>query len=223
MYSHLLNISSLCLTLLQIYYRMGSGNSVKLLTIHSEHKAGDFMILNDGPQWAFKWGNIMAGIEIVVVKEDTDTLSAHLIRNNINADRMKHFDVEKGDGYVDIIIKSEVCEILDVYMKCRGICTMSLEKVIFAAIRVYAREFHSSVRWGCVKISSNNARAAYHCYVTAFRRNGFCTETPVPLTDTQEDFIVDFVKIVRQPPQLGHVWPQASDEEFKERALSDGV
>lgn len=182
---------------------MGAGNSVKLLTLHSEHKAGDFMILNNGPRWAFKWGNIMAGIEIVVVKEDADILSAHLIRNNIKQDINKHFDVDKGDGYVSIVIKSGVCEILDVYMKCRGICTMSLEKVIFAAIRIYARDFHSSVRWGCVKISSNHALAAYHCYVDAFRRNGFRTETPVPLTDTQEDFIVDFVKIVRQPLNLG--------------------
>ena len=187
---------------------MGSGNSVKFLTLHSEQKAGDFLILNNGPEWTFKWGNIVAGIEVVVVKELSESLSAHLIRNNMFKNKVQHFDVEKGDGYVDITIKSGICEISDVYMKCRGICTMSLEKVIFAAIRIYARDFRRSVRWGCVKISSNHARAAYHCYVTAFQKNGFCTETVEPDTDLQENFIVDFVKIVRQPLNLGPLQQQ---------------
>lgn len=187
---------------------MGSGNSVKFITLHSEPKAGDFMILNNGSEWTFKWGNIVAGIEVLVVKEHEASVSAHLIRNNMSSDKMKHFDVEKEDGYVDVIIKSGVCEILDVHMKCRGICTMSLEKVIFAAIRIYARDFHRAVRWGCVKISSNHAQAAYHCYVAAFQRNGFCTKTSEPETDTQEDFRVDFVKIVRQPINLGPLQQQ---------------
>jgi hypothetical protein len=187
---------------------MGSGNSVKFLTLHSEQKAGDFLIFNDGSECTFKWGNLLAGIEVVVVKEDAESLSAHLIRNNMSSDTMQHFDVEKGDGYVDITIKSEVCEISDVYMKCRGICTMSLEKVIFAAIRIYARDFRRCVRWGCAQISSKHARAAYHCYVAAFQKNGFRTETLEPESSTQMDFRVDFVKIIRQPINLGPLQQQ---------------
>ena len=181
---------------------MGSSTSIKAITLHSEPKAGDFLILNDVTYWTFKWGNIVAGIEVLVRKQGQG-LSAHLLRNNMMLDSTKHFDVEKQDGYMDVVIRSGVLEILDVHMKCRGICSMSLEKVMFAAIRIYARDFRRTVRWGCVNITSKQGRAAYRCYVEAFRRNGFCTETSIPETEVQEDFMLDFVKTIRQPLNMG--------------------
>jgi len=170
------------------------------------------MILRDGPCWTFKWGNIVSGISVVVLKQGDHSLSAHLLRNNVMSESRKHFDVDKQDGHMDIAIKSGVLEIVDVHMKCRGICTMSLEKVMFAAIRIYARDLRRTVMWGCVNITSRHARAAYRCYVEAFRRNGFCTETKMPETEIQEDFMVDFVKIIRKPLNMGPLQQQIDQE-----------
>jgi len=183
---------------------MGSGNSIKSkkLTIHSD-RGGDYIIFDDETYWTFKWGTILKGIEVIVMKEFGNALSAHLVRNNMSNDSSKHFDISKDDGYIDVFVKSHVIEIRDVNMKPRGICRESLEKVIFAAMRIYPKQCKETVRWGCVNISSNNSIAAYYCYVNAFKKNGFSTKIKAPESDKQENFVVDFIKDIHMVLNLG--------------------
>ncbi len=184
---------------------MGSGNSTKkksTITLHSD-RGGYYLIIHDATHWTFKWGTSLNGIEVVIMKEFGNALSAHLVRNNIDKDTVKHFDISNDDGYIDVFVKSDVLEIRDVNMKRMGICIESLEKVIFAAMRIYSFEYHQSVKWGCVNINSNDSIAAYFCYVAAFKKNGFSTSIQAPVSNEQEHFLVDFVKDIHQAINLG--------------------
>jgi len=184
---------------------MGSGNSTKSqhnITLHSD-RSGDYIIVHDESHWIFKWGTSLHGIEVVIMKEFGNALSAHLVRNNVDKDTGKHFDISNDDGYIDVFVKSDVIEIRDVKMEVKGICRESLEKVIFAAVRIYSFEYHQSVKWGCVNISSNDSIAAYFCYVNAFKKNGFGTSIQAPVSNSQENFLVDFVKDIHQAINIG--------------------
>lgn len=181
---------------------MGSANSIKQISLHSD-RGGEYLIMHDTAHWTFKWGTILKGIEVIVMKEFGNALSAHLVRNNMSNDSSRHFDIAKDDGYIDIFVGSDVLEIRDVKMNVKGICRSSLEKVIFAAVRTYSKQCKGTVREGCVNISSKNSIAAYYCYVNAFKKNGFSTKIQAPESDKQENFVVDFVKDIYMVLNLG--------------------
>jgi hypothetical protein len=186
---------------------MGSGNSIKSkssITLHSD-RGGHYLIVHDATHWTFRWGTLLNGIEVVVMEEFGNALSAHLIRNNVDKNTAKQFDISNDNGYIDVFVKSDVLEIRDVQMTIMGICRASLEKVIFAAVRTYSKQCQSAVKWGCVNISSKNSIAAYYCYVNAFKTNGFSTLMEAPESDDQESFVVDFVKDIHNSINLGPI------------------
>tara|TARA_B110000091_G_C13702214_1_gene426815 strand:+ start:316 stop:930 length:615 start_codon:yes stop_codon:yes gene_type:complete len=189
---------------------MGSGNSIKsksIITLHSD-RGGHYLIMQDATHCTFKWGTLLNGIEVVVMEEFGNALSAHLIRNNVDKNTANQFDISNDDGYIDVFVKSDVLEIRDVQMKIKGICRESLEKVIFAAVRTYSKQCQRAVKWGCVNISSKNSIAAYYCYVNAFKTNGFSTSAEPPESDDQESFVVDFVKEIHTSMNLGPITKQ---------------
>jgi len=171
--------------------------------VHIEYfsdRAGTYTITQSDDKWTFQWGTIQKGVEVDVFRQE-HLIAGHLVRNNLSKKPKKHFDAES-DGYLDVLIANETVELKDVLLRPRGICKESVNKVIFAAMRIYARQIRQPIRSGILEISSENAKAAYHCYKKAFKLNGFSTETPEPLTKRIRDYVVVFTRDVYQEPKL---------------------
>ena len=171
--------------------------------VHIEYfsdRAGTYTITQSDGKWTFQWGTIQKGVEVDVFRQE-HLIAGHLVRNNLSKKPKKHFDAER-DGYLDVLIVNETVELKDVLLRPRGICKESVNKVIFATMRIYARQIRQPIRSGILEISSENAKAAYHCYKKAFKLNGFSTETPEPPSKRIRDYVVVFTRDVYQEPKL---------------------
>lgn len=179
---------------------MGSSPTTPVHIEYFSDRGGDYTITHTDDKWVFRWGTVQKGVEIDVFQRG-DIVAAHLVRNNFSKKSKKHFHAEY-DGHLDVIITNETVEVQNVFLRKRGICKESVHKVIFAAMRIYARELRKCIRTGIVVISSEYAKAAYHCYKKAFKLNGFSTETPEPPSKRILDYIVVFTRDVYQEPIL---------------------
>lgn len=179
---------------------MGGSITAPIDIEYFSDRGGDYTITHTDDKWVFRWGTVQNGVEIDVFKQK-QMVAGHLVRNNFSKKSKKHFDAEY-DGHLDVIIANETVEIKNVFLSKRGICKESVNKVIFAAMRIYARELRQCIRAGIVIISSEYAKAAYHCYKKAFKLNGFSTETPEPPSKRILDYIVVFTRDVYQEPKL---------------------
>jgi len=163
-------------------------------------RGGDYTITRTDDKWTFRWGTVQKGVEVDVFQQE-HLCAGHLVRNNLSKKATKHFDAEH-DGYLDVLIANETVELKDVLLRPRGICKESVNKVLFAAMRIYARQIRQPIRSGILEISSENAKAAYHCYKKAFKINGFSTKTPEPPSKKIVDYVIVFTRDVYQQPQL---------------------
>ena len=188
--------------LIQIKLKSLMGGSI-ITPVNIEYysdRGGDYTITLREDKWTFRWGSGQKGVEIDVFQQDSH-IAGYLVRNNLSKKTKKHFDAER-DGYLDVLIANETVEIKNVLLRPRGICTKSVHKVIFATMRIYARQMKHPIRSGIVKISSEHAKAAYNCYKKALKMNGFSTVTPEPLTKRIYDYVVVFTRDVYQEPKL---------------------
>jgi len=179
---------------------MGGSVTTPIEIEYHSDRAGAYTVTRTDAKWTFMWGTVEKGVEVDVFQQEY-LIAAHLVRNNLSKKPKKHFDAER-DGYLDVLIVDETVELKDVLLRPRGICKKSVNKVIFAAMRIYARQIRQPIRSGIVQISSEYAKAAYHCYKKAFKSNGFSTSTPEPLTKRIRDYVVVFTRDVYQEPKL---------------------
>jgi hypothetical protein len=179
---------------------MGGSVTTPVEIEYFSDRGGTYSITCTDDKWVFQWGSFNKGVEVDVFQQE-NLIAGHLVRNNLSKKNKKHFDVER-DGYLDVLITDETVELKDVLLRPRGICKESVNKVIFAAARIYARQIRQPIRSGILEISSENAKAAYHCYKKAFKSNGFSTETPEPPSNNIRNYVVVFRRDVYQQPQL---------------------
>lgn len=179
---------------------MGSSITPPIHIEYFSDRGGDYTITHTDDKWTFRWGNVQKGVEVDVFQQE-NLIAGHLVRNNLSKKNKKHFDAEH-DGYLDVLIANETVELKNVFLRKRGICKQSVNKVLFATMRIYARELRQCIRSGVVVISSEHAKAAYHCYKKAFKLNGFSTESLEPPSKIIFDYTVVFTRDVYQEPKL---------------------
>jgi len=177
----------------------GSISTSEHIKYHSD-RGGDYTVTVSNNKWTFRWGSIRHGIEVDIFKQH-NIIVGHLVRNNSSKKTKKHFLAER-DGHLDVLVEGECVEIQNILLRPRGICTKSVGKVMFAAMRIYAQEMKRPIRSGIVEISSDYAKAAYSCYKKAFKMNGFSTVMPKPPRPKVLHYIVIFTRDVFQTPKL---------------------
>jgi len=180
---------------------MGASGSIATPDIMvCDDRGGSYTITKYTDRWILQWGTIRRGIEVHVFREGS-VIVAHLVRNNRSKHRHKHFDCEQ-DGNVDILVTNNTIEIANVLLCPKGICRKSVTKTLFAAIRIYCKEFQQPVKSGIVNISSKEGIKAYHCYRKAFKKNAFESLTVEPSEKEVDDYLVLFRRKVYNTPVL---------------------
>lgn len=180
---------------------MGAGGSIETPDIIvCEDRGGHYTIRKYTDKWVLQWGTIQSGIEVHVFRQGS-VISAHLVRNNLSSCPCKHFDCEQG-GHVDILVENSTIQIANVFLCQTGICCESVAKTLFAAIRIYSKEFKQPVKSGIVNISSKEAIRAYHCYRKAFKINAFESLSQEPLEKEVHDYLVLFTRKVYNIPVI---------------------
>ena len=180
---------------------MGGASSIQSPHISAcEDRGGSYTITQYTDKWILQWGTIQRGVEVHVFRQGS-VVVAHLVRNNLSKHRRKHFDCEQ-NGNIDIIVENNTIEIANVFLCPKGICRKSVDKTLFAAIRIYCQEFKQPVKSGVVNISSMEGIRAYHCYCKAFQRNAFESLTAEPSEKEVEDYLVLFTRRVYDTPVI---------------------
>jgi hypothetical protein len=180
--------------LIVVSSRMGAGTSYPPPTVsyHSD-RAGSYTIDEFIDRRIYKWFK-KTTVEIVVFVEER-SVRAHLVEfkeGNIQ------FTTEL-DGHIEIDINPNI-EIKN--KKHKGMCSEAIAKTMFCAIRTYVERFGIPVTYGNVTITSNNAKAAFHCYKHAFAKNGFETDSSPPLFDNIKQWTIHFIKSIKKPLRL---------------------
>lgn len=164
-----------------------------------EH-GGKYTITHKTHQIIFAWGKKERGVEIVVSREK-EAVAATLIRHNVSRNKKRHFNARR-DGHLDILIENEIVRIHDSNSRRHCYGSTVLNRAIFAAMRIYAPNTGKCIRSAIVEISSSHAKALYHCYVKAFRKNGFVTDETEPSTNHVSNFIIIFTRYIYQQPKI---------------------
>ena len=145
-------------------------------------------------QWKFVWSNPKY---IVATYREGATVSAHLLTATIN----KQFFESGRDGHIDINVQRNTLEIENVMLKQSGMCSEAVSKCLFASIRMYSALCGLSVTKGVVVISSTSAVAAYHCYMKAFKTNGFePVKDPKITSDIVKEQRIEFRRSIDNKP-----------------------
>jgi hypothetical protein len=82
-------------------------------------------------------------------------------------------------------------------------CSESTTKPMFCAIRSYVERFGKTIPYGSVTITSQQAKAAFQCYKTAFKNNGYETDSEPPTTDKIKQWTIQYIKSITKPLKLG--------------------
>lgn len=177
---------------------MGAGTSQQLpiVTYHCD-RGGVYTVVETIDKRKYRWFQHNATIIVDVVLEE-NSVRSHLVefqKENI------HFTNERG-SHIDIVVKEGNIEIKDVFLKHKGMCSEATTKTIFCAIRTYVERFGRPVLYGNVNITSQNAKAAFNCYRTAFANNGFETDSTAPTLDNIKHWTVLFIKSIIIPLKL---------------------
>ena len=176
---------------------MGSGKSVPITTYYND-RGGAYMVEKTFDTQTYKWYGDKLDVEVLVIIEEWG-VRAHLVE--FNKEKI-HFTNEN-NGYVDISVKDSCIEIQDVYIKHQGMCSESTMKTMFCAIRSYVERFGKTIPYGSVTITSQHAKAAFQCYKTAFKNNGYETDSDPPAADEIKQWTIQYIKSITKPLKLG--------------------
>jgi hypothetical protein len=177
--------------------KMGSGTSLPITTYHQD-RGGTYIVEETFDTRTYKWYSVRLDVEVVVFIEEWG-VRAHLVEFN----KGKIHFTNENNGYVDISVKESCIEIQDVYIKHRGMCSESTTKPMFCAIRSYVERFGKTIPYGSVTITSQQAKAAFQCYKTAFKNNGYETDSEPPTTDKIKQWTIQYIKSITKPLKLG--------------------
>jgi len=175
---------------------MGSGTSLPITTFHTD-RGGSYTVEEMSDTRTYKWYGDKLDVEVVVFIEDWG-VRAHLVE--FNKEKI-HFTNEN-NGYVDISVKDSCIEIQDVYLKHRGMCSESTMKTMFCAIRSYVERVGKTIPYGSVTITSQQAKAAFQCYKTAFKSNGYETDSEPPATNEIKQWTIQYIRSITKPLKL---------------------
>ena len=179
---------------------MGGSVSTVEHSIPGLEHGGKYTVTHKNHQVVFSWGKKKHGVEIVVSREN-QAVAATLTRHNVSKNKKRHFN-PKRHGYLDILIENGIVRINDKYSRRHCYGSTALNRTIFAAMRIYAPNTGQCIRSAIVEISSSHAKALYHCYVKAFRKNGFETSEKEPVNNHVSNYIIIFTRYVYKEPQL---------------------
>ncbi len=161
---------------------------------------GTYTVTRKNDRLIFSWGNKHCGVDVEVGREK-EAVAASLVRHTIGKDKKKHYDVKR-DGHLDVLIEEQTVRIHDSRKRNYAYGSTALARVVFAALRVYASNVGQQIKSAIVEISSTRAKSVYHCYVKAFRKNGFTTVEKEPSTKKVQGFLLIFTRYVYQQPKL---------------------
>lgn len=173
---------------------MGGAPRKSLIT-----RRGQYIVTRQDGGWVFRWGKRTRGIEVHVFRQG-NAVAAHLVRHNVGA---KPYSADR-DGHLDVLVEYEAIRISDTYTRRHAYGSCAPARVIFAAMRVYAKEIGLRVRCGILEITSKRAQAVYHAYAKAFRRNGFYTDEHVPKTNRVHSYMLIFKRYIYESPKIEH-------------------
>jgi hypothetical protein len=164
---------------------MGGGTSKPAYTIeYKEDRGGVYWVKNLPEQQEYEWG------------DPPMTVSTYKSGNKLEAALV-------GINTVTVHVMSQALVLKHVDMVERGQCTVTVFRCIFAAIRAYTRIFGKPVIVASVEIDSNDGIAAYHCYMGAFKKNGFeAINDPKINQNKIRGVIIKFRKIIYNKPKL---------------------
>jgi len=161
---------------------------------------GNYVVTHKNDQLIFAWGREDRGVAILVSREK-EAIAASLLRHNVTSSEKRHYNAKR-DGHLDILIEDETVRISDINTKRHRYGSTVLTRALFAAMRVYAANTGKSIKSAIVEISSTQAKSLYHCYVKAFRKNGFNTAEKEPADEHADNFMLIFTRYVYNEPQI---------------------
>tara|TARA_B110000285_G_scaffold66551_1_gene76438 strand:+ start:9387 stop:9917 length:531 start_codon:yes stop_codon:yes gene_type:complete len=175
---------------------MGTGTSLPITTYHHD-RGGVYIVEESFDTRTYKWYTDNITVEVVVFVEEYG-VRAHLVEYKTEK---IHFTNEN-NGHVDIIVKDSHIQIKDVYLKHKGMCSDATTKTMFCAIRTYVARVGKTIPYGSVTITSKNAKAAFKCYKSAFKNNGYETDSEVPATEIIKQWTIQYIKSITRPLKL---------------------
>lgn len=173
--------------------KMGIGSSYSAISYHDD-RGGVYVLEDMVGQRLYHWHTTGFKLDVMVNVGDSE-VNAHLLHYR---DKDTLFSNEH-DGHIDITVLNSCIQIKDVYLTVNGICTLTLTKTMFAAIRTYVEKCGREVLFGQVIITSANAKVAFNIYNQAFVNNGFCTTTMRSKEDNVTNWTIFFHKTIKQP------------------------
>jgi|TARA_B110000967_G_C18726260_1_gene480256 hypothetical protein len=164
---------------------MGGGTSMVYSDIeYKEDRGGVYWIKKHHQQRDYEWGDPKTEVSTYI---SGNRLEAHLV----------------GKDTVSVSVKGQILTLEHVEMHSKGRCTLNVFRCIFAAIRSNSVFFQCPIVTGTVEIDSNNGISAYHCYMEAFKRNGFeAVKDPKIQSDIVSGVTITFRKIINNVPKL---------------------
>ena len=175
---------------------MGSGASLPITTYHHD-RGGAYVVEETFDTRTYKWQGDDTSAEVVVFIEEWG-VRAHLVEYK----KGKIHFTNENNGHVDVLVTDSGIEIKDVYLEHKGMCSKSTTKTLFCAIRTYAERFGKSIPYGNVTIVSQYAKAAFQCYKTAFKNNGYETDSEPPTKDNIKHWTIQYIKSINKPLKL---------------------
>lgn len=176
---------------------MGSGTSLPITSYHDD-RGGTYVIEETCDTRVYKWYQDGLTVEVNVYIEDWG-VRAHLVKY----ERGKTQFTNENKEHVDITVRDNSIEIKDVFLKHKGMCSESTSKTMFCAIRTYVERIGKAIPYGAVTITSRHAKSAFQCYATAFKNNGYKTNSEAPTTDEIKQWTIRYVKSITIPLNLG--------------------